>query len=147
MKYYTEEEMIVALQRATRTINLLTEACTEYTRGTNDCFALLVEYDSELRGKSKARDYVKFRWKTTKEFVVKLARGGYSLSDYMEYCGYEIVTNKRPLLGDIAFEDGAMINDGDFWVSTTETNKGVDRKRQTHFLERRVLVLARPIRS
>ena len=147
MKYYTEEEMTVALQRATRTINLSTEACTEYTRGTNDCFALLVEYDSELRGKSKARDYVKFRWKTTKEFVVKLAREGYSLSDYMEYCGYEIVTNKRPLLGDIAFENGAMINNGDFWVSTNENNTGVNNTRQSHFLERRLLVLARPIRS
>jgi hypothetical protein len=40
-----------------------------------------------------------------------------------------------------------MINNGDFWVSTTETNKGVVRKRQTNFLERRLLVLARPIRS
>ena len=147
MKYYTEEECTAALQRATVTINKITESCENYTRGINDCFALLAEYDLELRGKSKARDHVKFRWKTTKEFVVKLAREGYSLSDYMEYCGYKIVTNKRPLLGDIAFENGAMINNGDFWVSTNENNTGVANTRQAHFLERRLPVLARPIRS
>jgi hypothetical protein len=65
----------------------------------------------------------------------------------MEYCGYQLIKNKRPLLGDIAFEDGAMINDGDFWVSTEENNTGTRRRRQTNFLERHLLVLARPIRS
>jgi len=147
MKYYTEEEMTEALQRAIRTINLLTEGCKEYKRGINDCFALLAEYDEELRGSTKARDYIKFRWKTTREFVVRLSREGYSLSDYMEYCGYEIVTNKRPQLGDIAFENGAMIHNGDFWVSTNENNTGVHKTKQAHFLERKLVVLARPIRS
>ena len=146
MKYYTEEEMTEALQRAIRTINLLTEGCTEYTRGINDCFALLAEYDKELRGSTKARDYIKFRWKTTREFAVKLGREGYSIEQYIEYCGYELVRDKRPLLGDIAFENGAMINDGIFWVSTDENNKGVKDKRQTFSIEPRIL-LARPIRS
>jgi len=146
MKYYTEEEITGALQRATRTINLLTESCTEYTRGINDCFALLAEYDKELRGSTKARDYIKFRWKTTREFAVKLGREGYSIKQYIEYCGYELVRDKRPILGDIAFENGAMINDGIFWVSTDENNKGVKDKRQTFSIEPRIL-LARPIRS
>ena len=146
MKYYTEEEMTEALQRAIRTINLLTEGCTEYTRGINDCFALLAEYDKELRGSTKARDYIKFRWKTTREFAVKLGREGYSIEQYIEYCGCELVRDKRPLLGDIAFENGAMINDGIFWVSTDENNKGVKDKRQTFSIEPRIL-LARPIRS
>ena len=146
MKYYTEEEMTEALQRATQTINLLTESCTEYTRGINDCFALLAEYDEELRGSTKARDYIKFRWKTTREFAVKLGREGYTIEQYIEYCGYELVRDKRPILGDIAFENGAMINDGIFWVSTDENNKGVRDKRQTFSIEPRIL-LARPIRS
>ena len=146
MKYYTEEEITGALQRATQTINLLTESCTEYTRGINDCFALLAEYDEELRGSTKARDYIKFRWKTTREFAVKLGREGYTIEQYIEYCGYELVRDKRPILGDIAFENGAMINDGIFWVSTDENNKGVRDKRQTFSIEPRIL-LARPIRS
>jgi len=147
MKYYTEEEMSGALQRATRTINLLTESCTSYTRNVNDCFALLAEYDMELRGESKARDSIKFRWKTTKEFIIKLAHEGYNLEQYMQYCGYEIINNKRPLSGDIAFEQGAMIHDGYSWVSTNETNEGVGALRPANFLERKLLVLARPIRS
>ena len=147
MKYYTEEECLEALQRATKVINEITESCENYTRGINDCFALLVEYDYQLKGKTRARDYVKFRWKTTREFIVKLAQEGYSLADYMEYCGYEILNNKRPQIGDIAFENGAMINNGDFWVSTNENNTGVANTRQAHFLERHLHVLARPIRS
>lgn len=147
-KYYTEEEMTKALQRASKTINLLTEACEEYTRGINDCFAFFAEYDKELRGeKSKARDVIKYRWKSTREFVVKLAREGYSIEDYAVNCGYEIVGNKRPILGDVAFDDGAMICDGSFWVSTDENNKGVKFKRQTMFLERNTPIIARPIRS
>ena len=145
--YYTEEELTQALERARVKIDKITERTSEYTRGTNDCFALFAEYDLELRGESKARDLIKFRWKTTREFMVKLARAGYSIPDYAEYCGYQIIHSKRPLLGDVAFQDGAMINDGDFWVSTHEHNTGTARQRQAHFLERKLPVLARPIRS
>jgi len=147
MKYYTEEEITGALQRATRTINLLTESCTGYTRGINDCFALLAEYDKELRGESKARDLIKFKWKSSREFEVKLAHEGYSIASYMEYCDYKLINDKRPLIGDIAFEDGAMISGDGFWVSTNENNTGVYNTRQVQFLERKLHVLARPIRS
>jgi len=147
MQYYTEEEMSSALLRATTTINNLTTASAEYTRGINDCFALMAEYELELTGQCKVRELVKFRWKSTRDFMVKLARAGYNIEQYMEYCGCEIISSKRPQLGDISFENGAMINDGDFWVSTDEDNNGVRPKRQAHFLERQLPVLARPIRS
>ena len=147
MKYYTEEECRGALQRATNTINELTKRCENYTRGTNDCFALLAEYDKELRGSTKARDYINFQWKSTREFSIKLARQGYTLGQYMEYCGYQIIMNNKPLLGDIAFKQGAMINDGAFWVSTKDDNTGAQQVVQSHFLETNLVVLARPIRS
>jgi len=147
MQYYTDVEMSGALQRATTTIDKLTTVCTEYTRGINDCFALMAEYELELTGRCKVRELVKFRWKSTREFMVKLARQGYNINQYMEYCGCEVINSKRPQLGDISFENGAMINDGDFWVSTDEDNNGVRLKRQSHFLERQLPVLARPIRS
>lgn len=147
MKYYTEEECLGALQRAKETINLKTESCKKYTRGINDCFALFAEYDLELRGKSKARDVLDFEWESTREFVRKLMGNGYGLKQYAEYCGYEVIPSKRPMLGDIAFEEGAMINDGKFWVSTKEDNSGCHNLRQSLFLERNILVLARPIRS
>jgi hypothetical protein len=125
--YYTEEELTQALERARVKIDKITERTSEYTRGTNDCFALMVAYDEELRGdKSKARDL--------------------SIEDYAVECGYELIPNKRPLLGDIAFDNGCLINEGKFWVSTSEENTGTCHLRQVQFLERHVS-LGRPIRS
>jgi hypothetical protein len=147
MKYYSKEECLTALQRATRTINSLTESCTKYTRGTNCCFALLAEYDLELRGQSKARDEIDFEWSNTRQFVVKVARNGYTIPEYLEYCGYELLKNNKPQVGDVAFDDAAMIHGGVQWISTTETNNGVQSVRQAFFLERHIAVLARPIRS
>ena len=145
--YYTVEEMLTALDAAIKTINLRAQGTEHYTRGWNDCMAFLIEYDKELRGSTKAYDIVDFEWKTTKDFMLKLARKGVSLSDFAEYCGYDIVKNKRPKLGDIAFKDGAMICDGDFWVSTNENNKGVCKIHQKMFLEIRTPIIARPLRS
>ena len=145
--YYTEEELTQALERARVKIDKITERASEYTRGTNDCFALFLAYDEELRGKSsKARGLITFRWKSTREWVVKLARAGFSVEDYAVECGYELIPSKRPVLGDIGFEKGAMINDGSFWVSTNENNQGACNLRQVQFLERKVSI-GRPIRS
>jgi hypothetical protein len=145
--YYTEEEMLGALERATDTINLLTASCTEYTRGFNDCFALLVEYDLELRGTSKARDVVTGSWDSVKDWCLQLARKGYSVESYLQYCNYEIVKDKRPKIGDIAYYEGGMINNGDFWISTNEENTGVYNRMMKKFYERKIPIIARPLRS
>jgi len=145
--YYTVEERTKALQQAVSKIDNLTKSCSEYTRGINDCFALLVEYDLALRGESKARDLIKFRWSSTKDFVAKLAQEGYDLIDLAEYSGYEIVWSKRPELGDVAFYKGVLINDGDFWVSTKEDNSGVADEFMVMLVETRMPLIARPIRS
>ena len=145
--YYDEKELTQALERARVKIDKITERTSEYTRGTNDCFALLIAYDEELRENSKARDLITFRWKSTREFMVNLARAGMTLEDYAVECGYEVISSKRPLLGDIAFGNSAMVNDGSFWVSTSEDNTGTRNVSQTLFLERHLKVLARPIRN
>jgi len=145
--YYTEEEIKGAIERATSTITLITESCTEYTRGLNDCLALLAEYDLELRGETKARDIVDTPWNSTKEWLVKLARKGYSVKTFIEYCGYEIVANKKPKLGDIAFYEGGMINSGKFWISTNEDNSGVTNRMRVTFYESRIPIIARPVRT
>jgi len=146
--YYTPEEIQEAIERATLTINERSSQTDTYQRGYNDCLALLIEYDLELRGdKSMAGSYIDFSWKTTKEFFIKLLRSGKSLDEFSKVCNYELIPSKRPLLGDIAFEQGAMINDGSFWVSTNENNSGVCQLRQSMFLERHLHLLARPIRS
>lgn len=145
--YYDNKELTQALERARVKIDKITERTSEYTRGTNDCLALLMTYDEELREGSKARDFISFRWKSTREFIVKLARAGYTLEDYATECGYEVISSKRPLLGDIAFGTVAMVNDGSFWVSTNEDNTGTRNVSQTLFLERNIKVLARPVRG
>jgi|SRR5210317_82589 len=146
--YYTVEEMSEALQRAVNRINLITKDCENYTRGTNDCFALFAEYDYQLRGEaSKARDLIKFLWNSPREFVVKLAREGYSIYDFAEYCNYRLVSSKRPELGDVAFLSGVFICDGEFWVSPKETNEGICNKLQVMPVETRMTFIARPIRS
>jgi len=147
MKYYTEEEMSRALQRACQTIDILTASCTEYTRGLNDCFALLAEYDYELRGKTKARDIVKEPYNSVKSWAIQVFRAGYTIEEYAEYCGYEVIKNKRPKLGDISFHDGGRIHDGRFWITTNERNKGTEISHQAQYLERHATLIARPLRS
>jgi len=147
MKYYTYDEMFFAIQQAKDKINDLTNSCKEYTRGTNDCFALIAEYDLNLRGKTKARDIVKLPYKNFKDWYVKLIRLNYTPESYAEYCGYEIVKNKKAKLGDIAFDSGVAIHAGDFWLTTNEQNKGTENKRQTFFLETKIPLIARPVRN
>lgn len=147
-KYYTDEELRSALQRAVDAINAITKDCKEYTRGTNDCFALLRVYDEMLRGSdSRAGDLITFSWNSPKEFLVKLKREGFSIEEYSQYCGYETITNKRPKLGDIAFDNGALLCNGDFWLSTSENNIGVVTVKQKMFLEPKLKLIARPMRS
>tara|TARA_R110000787_G_scaffold2708_6_gene10485 strand:- start:1274 stop:1726 length:453 start_codon:yes stop_codon:yes gene_type:complete len=148
-QYYTKEECSTALKAAEARINELTRFSLTYTRGVNDCFALLVEYDKRLRGStSVARQHINFEWETTKDFVVKLHKVGFTVEQYLEFLGYEIVSNRRPLIGDVAFEQGGIIIAGPRgWVSTLETNRGAAIKRPMTYLERHLKIIARPLRN
>ena len=139
---YTQEDLIEAIRIAEDKIN----AHNSYQRGISDCAALLVEYDQALRGpQSKAE--LGFTWKTTREFLVKLRRHGFTVSEYLEHCGYEIIKNKRPMVGDVDFMDGAFIASPKGWISTTETNEGVVVAKQLMYLELKMSVIARPKRN
>jgi hypothetical protein len=139
--------MLTALSSAVQKINDLSKSLKIYKRGINDCLALFIEYDKALRKeKSTASDIIDFTWDSTEEFVMKLIQKGYSLPAYAKYCGYEIVKDKRPKIGDAAFDDGAMITNGSFWVSTDERNTGVINKKQHMFLETKATIIARPLR-
>ena len=142
---YTQEELTEAINSATQTINDRTEACTEYTRGTNDCAALLVAYDKALRGSSSKAE-LGFQWRNPRDFVVKLGRQGFTVASYLEHCGYEVVTNNRPKIGDVAFAGGAMIASPRGWISTSEDNEGVVHFKQLMFLEMNINIIARPKR-
>jgi len=144
--YYSLEELSFALNRAIKQISK--KEYKTYSRGKNDCFALLHLYDYYLRGnKSKARDLIDFEWDSTKEFTKKLYSKGYTFKDYAEYCNYKPIHSKRPMLGDVAIYQGVLINDGDFWVSTKEDNSGVTTEATVMPVELRMRLIARPVRS
>ena len=142
---YTQEELIEAINIATQTINDRTEACTEFTYGVNCCASLLMSYDKALRG-SGSKATLGFQWSGVKDFVVKLRRHGFTVESYLEHCGYEIIRNKRPLIGDVAFHSGSMIASPRGWISTSEDNRGVVRSKQIMFLEMNIDTIARPKR-
>lgn len=144
--HYTEEECVNAIGLATELVNKRTKDCLEYTRGTNDCGALLVEYDKALRG-DKSRAELTFTWSGPVEFIRNLGRSGYTVAQYFEHCGYKIVNNKRPLVGDVSFAGGALIASPKGWITTTETNEGVTVARQLMFFEPKMSVIARPIKD
>jgi len=151
--YYTVEEIKVAINEAKTIINSRTKEVNEYTRGYNDCFSLIVEYDKLLRqGNTKYNfdfdysDFIGF-------FKAIRSKGYKNLKELAIEANYEIINTLRPQYGDIAFErpteDGgaAMIAGDGWWVSTSEYNKGIVEKRPLFFLERKLLLLARPLRS
>ena len=145
-KHYTEDECAEAIKVATTIINERTSGLEEYTRGTNDCAALLMEYDKALRGPtSKAQ--LNFTWNNPREFVINLKRSGFTVEEYLESCGYEIVGSKRPKIGDVAFSGGATIAGPKGWITTTETNEGVVIAKQMMYLELHMSVIARPIKD
>ena len=143
---YTKDECVAAVGVATTIINARTKGLEVYTRGTNDCAALLVEYDKALRGPT-SRAQLGFEWNSPRDFVVKLRRCGFTVESYLEHCGYEIIKNKRPKLGDVAFSGGAMIAGPRGWISTAETNEGVVVARQMMYLEINMSVIARPTKD
>ena len=151
--YYTVEEIKVAINEAKTIINSRTKEVNEYTRGYNDCFALLVEYDKALRGGKTSYNF-DFDYSNFMEFFAVIRQRGYkNLKELAEEANYEIIKTLRPQFGDIAFErptdsgGAAMIAGDGCWVSTTERNTGITNKRPLFFLERKLLLLARPLRS
>ena len=157
MSYYTVEEIEVAINKAKAIINSRTKEVDEYTRGYNDCFSLLVEYDKSLRGENSYFYDFKFKdYTTIKGFFKALKNSGFdSLKDMAEKSNYEIIKTKRPIFGDIAFQarsedsqlGGAMLAGDGWWITTSELNEGINETRPLFFLETKLLLLARPLRS
>jgi len=139
--YYTETELSEALFIATKKINNITKTCEVYTRGVNDCFAFLSEYDIQLRGKSKTIDFIKLPYNSPKEWYKQLLKNNFTIESFAQHCGYEALPSKRPKLGDVAFKDGSvMIAGKDFWQSTCDTNSGVRNYKQIMFVERHLQI-------
>ena len=92
---------------------------------------------------------IDFSFDTHEEFFEKLK---YSLEELATNANYEIIKSKRPQFGDIAYESlygigHAMIATDGWWVSASEKDLIIRNRRKLFFLERRLILLARPLRS
>jgi len=151
--YYTVEETSLALNEAKTIIDSRTKEVDAYTRGYNDCFAFLAEYDKALRGKDP--DYnLDLNYKTTLEFFQNIRKGGYrNLREFAIAAGYEVIRNSKTMHGDIAFEHSrkkggsAMIAEGRFWTTTCELNTGIQTSRRRLSSEGKLGIIARPIKG
>jgi hypothetical protein len=146
--YYELKEISNALLKAKESINSKTGEVNDFTWGYNDCFCFLIEYDKALRSnKSKAED-LKVEYKNPKEYLLALRNKGFTLKTFAEYCNYEIRPDLRPQYGDIGYMDGsAVIAENGHWVTTDEDNSGIKQGSRYMFLDRRLSLLARPLRS
>ena len=146
--YYELEEIISAIDKAKKIINYKTSIVDRFTWGYNDCFCFLIEYDKALKGnKSKAEDVI-IEYNSPKEYLLGLRRQKFTLKSFAEYCNYEIRPDLRPQYGDIGYMDGsAVIAENGHWVTTDEDNSGIKQGSRYMFLDRRLNLLARPLRS
>jgi len=147
------EEIVkeVALDKARRIINMRALLAGEYIRGHNDCFALVLEYERALRGDDSLSKNIDITYNDEAEFLTELTNLGYaSLEAFTIAMGFELVANREPTTGDIAFETiqgqaTAMIAENNYWFSTDESNKGVRPRRKQIFKEINLTIHARPI--
>jgi hypothetical protein len=146
--YYKLEEIISAIDKAKKIIRYKTSIVDRFTWGYNDCFCFLIEYDKALKGnKSKAEDVI-IEYNSPKEYLLGLRRQKFTLKSFAEYCNYEIRPDLRPQYGDIGYMDGsAVIAENGHWVTTDEDNSGIKQGSRYMFLDRRLNLLARPLRS
>jgi len=146
--YYKLEELNNALLKAKESINNRTGEVNDFTWGYNDCFCFLIEYDKALRNNKSKAEEIKVEYNNPKEYLLALRNKGFTLKTFAEYCNYEIRPDLRPQYGDIGYMDGsAVIADDGHWVTTDTNNSGIKQGSRYMFLDRRLSLLARPLRS
>lgn len=147
--YYTEQEVLVALNKAKDTLN---SRQGEERWGYNDCWSLVVEYDKELRGDNKSLHTLNLKYNNHDEFEKAVEEAGYASFELMmdDYSFHKAKT-KRPKTGDIGYirvSDGnlsAIIADERRWITANE--KGVRYLFQRSFIETKIPEFTRPYRS
>lgn len=156
--YYTEKEIEIAIEEATRILTEKSKTVKKFTYGYNDCFSFLVEYDKALR-KNKTTKLQKFfncfgEYKDPKEWLANMKSSGFDdKNDLALHIGYEPAKQKRPKLGDIACQmikenvGIFMVAGKTHWVSTCPSNNGIYNTRRILPYETQLLFLATPLRS
>jgi len=148
---YTIEEKEKALLAAERVIEERTQE-GKYLRGYNDCFAFVILYEKFLRGaSSQAASLLNLdSYEDHHEFFSELNNLGFlSLQHFAETMKFEVVEDRVPLLGDVAYEERrgvgtAMVAGRDYWLTPTEAARGIVPRRRVLPKEIRPVLLVRP---
>jgi len=148
---FTEEEILASISKARETIDIRSKGLRGYDRGFNDCFALVSEYDQNLRGDSSKAAGLSLRFTSAIDFLRQIRELGYkSLNEMSEDFGYETLKEyTRPQTGDILYEIGAeggttAVAGDYYWISANGRGSNIYRRIRT--IEINSLLLARPIK-
>ncbi len=147
--YYDKEEIYSAIIKAETIISSRSKEVDKFTRNYNDCFSFIVEYTKALhKVRTPAEDVVdSLDYSCSIDFLMQLRRRGYTLEKFATVSNYEVILNFRPQFGDIGYFEGtALIAEDGRWVTVNEKTLEIDRSRKLNFLERRLKLLARPLR-
>jgi len=149
--FYSEQEISTAILSAEHIINERTRL-GKLIWGYNDCYMFVVVYESFLRGNKTLAHRLPNcdTYKDHFEFFKLLHKEGFSsIQDLAATMNFEVVEDRRPQFGDVAYEErhGAgttMIADRDYWISVTADGKGIANNRRVLPKEIRPALLVRP---
>jgi len=147
--YYSEEERIIALNKAKKELN---SRKSKEIWGYNDCWQFVVEYDKALTGYNSKLKNLELNYNCPVSWELEVKKVFRSFENFANFTNYEIVKNKRPQIGDVAYQImnsgniSALIADKSHWVTSTG-DKGVLRVMQKMFIERNIPLIVRPIRN
>jgi len=148
-EYYSEEERIIALEKAKNELN---SRKSKEIWGYNDCWQFVSNYDLFLRGNNSKLKDLEINYDSPISWELQIKKLFRSYEIFADYTNYKIVKNKKPKIGDVAYQimnDGnisALIADKSHWV-TARGDKGVVRATQKMFLELSFPLIVRPIRE
>jgi len=122
MNSFTEEERIIALNKAIKKIRRIKKTSVGYCYGISDCWTLFCEYDNFLRNNSEKLKKMFIGYKTQEEWfeTLKTTHGFSSPKALLIAHSWEPVPFEETVLGDMSAFSYA--NDKDMWSAALKVN-------------------------
>lgn len=126
MSYYTEEELLGAINQAYSAVVKSKRSLLGFKFGKNDCWSLFCLYDKTLREDESFLDNKITNYTSDFTFIREFKKAGFnSAEELLVLAGYEIIHEKEKRIGDVAFAAGAayntktaIINTGRGWLNS-----------------------------
>ena len=157
VKYYSEQECLVALEHAKKLIASRKGRCSRIIRNYNCCYVLGQSYSDALRGMYEFGD----NWHSqlddflnTRGMEIRIQQRGFeTIEEFILHQGFEVVKDRKPKVGDLAIiaarnnEVATAIADGDeSWTGILGNGRAGSYSRRRLF-ERTLVGLYRPVKE